>query len=548
MRIGLYARVSTQRQEKEGTIDSQVAAIRRYAQEHNYTISEEYVCKDEGYSGAILARPALDRLRDGAEVGAFDGILVLSPDRLSRKYAYLILIVEEFERFGVQVIFLDRSLVDDPQSALLIQIQGAVAEYERAKIAERHRRGKLHRARQGEVFWTSIPYGYRRIPRRDGVPAHLVINEDEAGVVRKIFSWHVDECMSIRQISKRLTREGYIPPKRGKCWGETTVHRILQREAYLGMLYYNRSYEQRIPVSDKNRRGRQKVERPQSEWIGVSIPEIINRETFERSQARHNPNQQFSPRNLHEEHWLLRRLCRCGKCGFKCACVADKRRPQIVYYYRCSKQDDVLGRPKCRPHHIRAEFLDQLVWEEIKRHILHPDLLLKAHSTINDIKCLDQSFLGTQIQNARKRLEKSEFQRRRLIDAFQEGFIYKEEFEERMSDLLKKINNMKSDLAVLGEEYKNISVGNELFVKIKDFTETVSKNIDKITFIQKQKLVRMIIHEVVITDNIIKIYFKIPLPKIKNDSSKFKGIGLENKMSSQLNLRSRCHYKMSMRV
>lgn len=541
MKVALYARVSTQRQEKQGTISSQIAALRRYAQEHHYTVAEEYVCKDEGYSGALLARPELDRLRDGAEAGTFDAVLVLSPDRLARKYAYLILIVEEFERFGTQVIFLEQSPGDDPHSALLVQIQGAVAEYERAKIAERYRRGKLHRARQGEVFWNSIPYGYRRIARKDNVPAHLVINESEAEVVGKIFAWHADEGMTIRQITKRLTREDYPTSKGGKQWGETTVHKILRREAYLGTLYYNRSCEESVPVSERNSRGKKRIQKPQSEWIPVSIPSIIDRESFERSQARHEPNQQFSPRNLHEEHWLLRRLVRCEKCGLKCACVADRRRPHMPpsYYYRCEKQDRVLGRPRCRPNHIRSEPLDKLVWQEIRRHLLNPELLLKAQAMVKDTQYLDQSFIGTQIQNAKKRLEKHDTQRRRLIDVYQEGFIFREEFEERMASLSKRIEEMKSDLAALEKEYRNASDGKQLLSRIKDFTSTVTKNIDRMSFFQKQELIRTILHEVVIHDNVVKIYVKIPLPKLKNDASQSKRIQSENKVSSELILRSR---------
>ncbi len=311
MKVALYARVSTKRQEKQGTIASQIEALREYAKAHNYAIVEDYIGQDDGYSGSLMARPELDRLRDGAQAGAFDAVLVLSPDRLSRKYAYLVLILEEFERFGTQVIFLEQPPADDPHTALLVQIQGAVAEYERTKLAERYRRGKLYRARQGEIFWDSIPYGYTRIPRRDGVPAHLVIDQQQANVVRKIFAWHAHEDMSIRQISKRLTREGHPTPKGGKQWGETTVHRILRREAYLGTLVYNRSAYVSVPATDGAPARMKKVAKPESEWIPISIPPLIERGIFERSQARHAPNQQFSPRNLKEEHWLLRRLLRC---------------------------------------------------------------------------------------------------------------------------------------------------------------------------------------------------------------------------------------------
>ena len=346
-------------QQKHGTIASQLEALRTYATAQGVDITEDYVCRDVGYSGALLARPGLDRLRDGAQAGAFDAILVLSPDRLSRKYAYLILILEEFERLGVRVTFLEQPPGDDPHSALLVQIQGAVAEYERTKLAERYRRGKLYRARQGEVFWNAIPYGYRRVPRRDGVPAHLVIDEAQAEVVRNIFTWHAYEDMTIRQITKRLTRESYPTPKGGAQWGETTVHRILRREAYLGTLYYNQSVW--VCATEDGGGRRKRGLRPSSEWIAISIPPLIDRGTFERSLARHGPNQQFSPRNLHQERWLLRRLVRCEKCGLKCACVSARR--PLAPYYRCDKQERVIGRPRCRPNHIRAEALDELVCE-----------------------------------------------------------------------------------------------------------------------------------------------------------------------------------------
>ena len=152
MKVALYARVSTQRQEKRGTIASQIEALRSYAKENSYEVDENHICCDNGYSGALLARPALDRLRDAAQAGVVDAVLIHSPDRLSRKYAYLILILEEFERFGTPIYFIEQPPSDDPHATLLVQVQGAVAEYERAKLAERYRRGKLYRARQGEVL------------------------------------------------------------------------------------------------------------------------------------------------------------------------------------------------------------------------------------------------------------------------------------------------------------------------------------------------------------------------------------------------------------
>ena len=541
MNVALYARVSTQRQEKRGTIASQLEALRSHAKEHEYEIMEDYVCCDDGYSGALLARPELDRLRDGAQAGAFDAILVLSPDRLSRKYAYLILILEEFERFGTPVIFLEQPPGDDPHSALLVQIQGAVAEYERAKLAERYRRGKLYRARQGEVFWTSIPYGYRRIPRRDGIPAHLVINESEATIVKKMFAWHAYENMSVRQIAKRLTREAYPTPKGGNLWGETTVHRILHREAYLGTLYYNQSQHITVTSSDGGTPRTKKMFKPRSEWIAVSIPPLIDRETFDRSQAQHGPNQQFSPRNLHEERWLLRRLLRCAKCGLKCACVADKRRPHMppAYYYRCDKQDRVLGRPRCQPNHLRSEPLDELVWNEIRRHLLEPKLLIEAHTKLSMVDSLDDSVLSTQLHNTNKRLSQVQTERRRLIDAFQGGFIAKEEFEERCRLVARRISELQTDLKGLELQQQQSSKDNRLLSRLSNFTATITERLDCMNFHEQQALARELLEEVVICDNVVKLYFRIPLPSAEVASGQ-KKLQKKTRVSSELILRSRC--------
>lgn len=302
MWVALYARVSTQRQEKEKTIGSQLDALRHYAREHQLEIVEPYVCIDEGYSGVRLDRPGLDHLRDGAQIGAFDAVLVLCPDRLARKYAYQVLVLEELEKFGVRVIFLEQPFSDDPHATLLVQIQGAIAEYERMKIAERYRRGKLYRARQGEVICWKVPYGYRRTPRRDGIPAHVEVYEPEAEVVRQIFRWHVDEGLTIRQITKRLTAGGYpTPTNKRSYWNTSTVSRILHQEAYIGTFYYNRHHRVRgelQPRSASKRAGYRYAERPRQEWIAISVPPIVD------LQRCHIPLCSFSSSNT----YLLRQI------------------------------------------------------------------------------------------------------------------------------------------------------------------------------------------------------------------------------------------------
>lgn len=187
----IYARVSSEQQAKAATIASQVAALEERVAQDGLTLETELRFLDDGYSGATLVRPALERLRDVAATGAIDRLYVHSPDRLARNYAYQVLLLDEFQRLGMEVAFLNHALGQKPEDTLLLQVQGMVAEYERAKILERSRRGKLHAARQGKVsVFGQSPYGYRYVRREeDGEETRYEIELEEARVVRQMFQW-----------------------------------------------------------------------------------------------------------------------------------------------------------------------------------------------------------------------------------------------------------------------------------------------------------------------------------------------------------------------
>src|SRR5216110_1950419 len=303
MRAAIYARVSSERQEKEHTIGSQLEALRTYAAKNGMEIVEEFT--DEGYSGARLDRPALDRMRDLAERHGFEVLLTYCTDRLARKFVLQALILDELERFSVKTIFLEGGAADDPLSKLMHQITGAVAEFERAKITERYRRGKLYRARCGEIVSPDVPCGYVKIPRRDGVPAHAEIQEAEAVVVRRIFDAYVGRDLTVRQIAKELTLDRTPTSKNRGQWSWSAVDRILREEAYIGTYYYNR--KQCVPIDGVYGKKRQRFKctmRPKEEWIPISVPPIIDLATFHAAAGRARENEAFSPRNL-QRGWLL---------------------------------------------------------------------------------------------------------------------------------------------------------------------------------------------------------------------------------------------------
>src|SRR6266404_406625 len=224
----IYARVSSDRQKENHTIASQTAALIEYAQTHEYSVPPEWIFQDEGYSGAVLVRPGLEALRDLAAEGQIAAALIYSPDRLSRKYAYQVLLSEELSRCGVELIFLKAPAGATPEDQLLVQFQGMIAEYERAQIAERSRRGKRHKAQQGSVnVLSGAPYGYHYMKKTDTSAAYYQVVESEAEVVRMVFEMYTKQQLNIRAITRLLNQRG-IPTRTGKTrWERSTVWGIL---------------------------------------------------------------------------------------------------------------------------------------------------------------------------------------------------------------------------------------------------------------------------------------------------------------------------------
>jgi site-specific DNA recombinase len=233
IQTALYARVSSEQQAEAHTIASQVAALRERVTTAGLVVPASMEFLDDGYSGATLVRPALERLRDAAAAGSIDRLYVHSPDRLARKYASQVLLVEELGRDGVEVVFLNRELGRSPEDDLLLQVQGMMAEYERAKIIERHRRGKLHAARVGSVnVLSGAPYGYRYVRKHDGGgQARYDLIPEEARVVRQVFEWIGRERLSIGEVCRRLIRAGERTRPGRTVWERSVVWAMLTNPA-----------------------------------------------------------------------------------------------------------------------------------------------------------------------------------------------------------------------------------------------------------------------------------------------------------------------------
>jgi site-specific DNA recombinase len=538
MRAAIYARVSSERQEKEHTIGSQLEALRDYAAKNGMQIIEEFT--DEGYSGARLDRPALDRMRDLAERGGFEILLSYCTDRLARKFVLQALILDELERFGVKTIFLEGGAADDPLSKLMHQITGAVAEFERAKITERNRRGKLYRARCGEIVSPDVPFGYRRIARRDGVAAHAEIEDSEAAVVRRIFEAYVKRGCTVRQIAKELTLDRTPTPATAGQWSWSAVDRILREEAYIGTYYYNR--RQCVPIDGIYGKKRQHFKctlRPKEEWIAISVPPIIDLTSFHAAASRARDNEAFSPRNLQEGGYLLRKLVRCGHCGCSCSALTSKQtyggELHCSHYYSCLRTTSgFLKQERCSQRRVRANVLDELVWEEVSTRLQDPALVLTAyqeHQTHRGNSGEESALteqdarVDTQIKFANKELT-------RLLDAYQCGAIELMELQKRRQLVGSKLEMLGREKELLAKTAAELKHKADIKAGLVEFAALVSSTLKRISFENKQKLLRIVLEKVMVKDWQVDVYYNIPLPKPTPLP--------DEKVSTKFDLRSTC--------
>ena len=340
----IYARVSSARQKKDQTIGSQTAALREHAEQNRLEVPEEWVFEDEGHSGATLVRPALEALRDLAAQGCVDVVLCYSPDRLARKFAYQALLIEEFARAGVRVEFVKGPRGDSPEDQLLVQFQGMFAEYEKAQLMERYRRGKAHRARTGSVnVLSGAPFGYRYVRKSDLAGAVYEILEDEAALVAEMFRRYADDGAAIADLARWLTSQG-VPTRTGKDrWDRSVIWGMLRNPAYAGPRCSARPW----PSSDTpglNRVARlqgrttpravRTVDRPREEWPEIPVPAIVTEDTFARVQQRLADNKRFAARNTKVPS-LLQGLAACSACGYGYYRTSTRTPGKKIYYYRC---------------------------------------------------------------------------------------------------------------------------------------------------------------------------------------------------------------------
>ena len=513
----LYARVSSEQQAETGTIRSQISTIlERIAKDGHGTPLNELQFVDDGYSGANLVRPALERLRDAAFNGAVDRLYVHSPDRLARKYAYQIVLMDEFHKAGVEVIFLNREIGKTPEDDLLLQVQGMMAEYERAKILERSRRGKLQGAKRGAVSVLGrAPYGYRYVSKHESNgDARFEINFEEARIVQQIFDWIGKERVSVRAVCKRLDEANAKTRSGNEYWDRRTVWGMLKNPAYIGQAAFGKTrlgerktrLRPQRNASTKSRQSQSVYAVPVDEWISIPVPALVTPELFATVQEQLAENRTRARERRSGATHLLQGLISCKCCGYAyCGMYVKKRQNQPYFYYRCTGTDARRfgGKRLCSNRTVRCDSLDDAVWAQVCELLQHPERLqaeyerrLKKKTTDEPVK-LDAERKSIQSKIAR------------MIDSFADGLISKAEFEPRIKRAKSQLGKVDDQVRKLAEENQNSQQLQLLILQIDEFTAKLKNRLEKIDWSTKRQIIRSLVRRIDIAPDEVNVVFRV---------------------------------------
>lgn len=517
----IYARVSSDKQKEQNTIASQTAALIAFAGERQFEVPREWVFEDDGYSGASLIRPGLERVRDLAAEGLIQAVLVYAPDRLSRRYAHQVLLIEELARAGVETLFVRAPRGSTPEDELLLQFQGMIAEYERAQILERSRRGKRHRARQGEVgVLSGAPFGYRFIRKTDHSAAYYQINEEQALVVRRMFELYVVHGLSINAIARLLNEQAIPTCKRRGRWERSTVWGMLRNPAYKGQACFGKTMiapRQRVTRPIRMRggsapRNSASHERPREEWITIAVPPIVSEETFALARERLETNKVYAPRRTITPS-VVQGLVSCSKCGYALYRTSTRSSARKIYYYRCLGSDAYrhLGKFICDNRPVRQDLLDEVVWTEIVRLLEDPQLIqneidrrLAAARKADPTKRREEA-LRRELVRIRKSID-------RLLTAYQEGLISLDELRKRMPDLRRREQADNAELQAIVDQTADRATYLRLAETLTTFLTRLRSSADALDVSERQRVLRLLVKDVLVGDDTIIIRHSIPLP------------------------------------
>jgi site-specific DNA recombinase len=520
-RAALYARVSSDTQVRDGTIASQVEALLQRAAADGSAVDPDLRFVDDGYSGTTLVRPALERLRDLTAVGGFDRLYVHSPDRLARAYAYQMLLVDELRRGGVELVFLNHPIGPSPEEHLLLQMQGMMAEYERAKILERVRRGKLHAARSGRVSALGkAPYGYRYVSKvTGGGEARWEVHPEEAAVVRQMFEWMGRDGHSLAEIGRRLKQQGVRTQAGRTDWLSRTIWGILKNTSYVGVAYFGKtaSDQRRQPLRPHRgqpefpRRMRSVRSTPADEQVPIPVPPLVDEALFGAAQERLLENKKRNRRPPQGVRYLLQGVVVCKRCGYAyCGqSMTHKRKTRAgrtYQYYFCT--GSMFGRCDrvrvCWNRSVRMADLDAVVWDDVRALLADPARVEAEYRRRRDgqpsgesAEALDQ-LIGT----AKRRVT-------RLIDAYEDGLMTRPEFEPRVQRARERVAQLEGQAQQQREREASEAEVRQLIGQLEAFAERVERGLGEADWATRREVIRALVKRIEIDETEVRVVYRV---------------------------------------
>ncbi len=510
--IATYSRVSTARQEEEQTIKTQLLVLKEFAEKNGYTVVKEYT--DEGWSGDILARPSLDELRTDAKKKIWQGVLMYDPDRLARRYSYQELVTDELREAGIEVIFVTVSGPKNSEDKILHGVRGLFAEYERTKISERFRLGKLRKVKEGHVLVSEAPYGYRYIPKQDTKQGYYEINAEEAKVVNDIFRWVSEDGLTLRKIVRKLQFNGVLPRKnKNGVWSTSTLSTLLRNTTYIGEAVWGSTYavipEKPLNVNKyRKMKKTSKKARPKEEWIKIPVPAIIEASTFQIVQDTLRANLVHARRNKKNEYLLANKIfCACGRRR-----TGEGPQHGKFLYYRCSDRVRSFPLPaNCDLKGINARIADQLVWDKVVELMCSPDLIIEQLEKWVDKKQAQVGLSFIDIKENEKEISKLKEHEDRYAKAYGAGLFTVEKLHEYITPIREKILCIQSKN--LEAQNSNDNTGRIPPSKqaIKDFAVNTVGIFKDLSFQARRAIILLVVDKIIGKPGEIHVFGIIPI-------------------------------------
>lgn len=525
----LYARVSSDLQKKEKTIESQVAELKKQIENAGDLLVKEYV--DDGWSGARLDRPALDELRKDIKTNLFDTIYFLAADRISRAVTYQTIIIAEILKQKKQIIINGKDYVENPENKFTLQVLGAVSELERAKIIERSNRGKQHKLAAGLLMsYGSRMYGYNYIHKTQTTPARIEINEKEAKIVRFVFNTYAAGNCGMNQITRKLEEMGATTKTGKKLWNYSSMQNMFHKRTYTGMRYFNTLKtvtEYANPLSG-TKMSKKLIPREKEEWIGIPVPAIISQELFDKVQERleWNRKRYRNPSTVQ----LLSSLVKCGYCG---SSFYSYQRyftrqypgfPKRVYHkaaYRCARHvwymahSKKSGLKRCESTEKVAHTLEEWVFTVIENTFFDP---IKLHDHMDLFKTRRPiSRLEKELTKLEKAMKALGARKQRVMDVYAGGDLAKEEYVAKSREYDNEILFLtKRKMAIL-EQIPLFRKTQLVDMAIQQYCEAVKLRYKKcVDFETKRQFLLDYVEKVVYWNDKIAVHGSVPV-NIKPD-------------------------------